>query len=71
MSEKKQWDKIILENYLGVTVSVKYFNTSETDGWTQTLVFFVKPLKTLSKLVWRTIFNFRLKRLEKYWFIMP
>ena len=32
----------ILENVLGVTVSVEYFNALYTDGWAQTLVFFVK-----------------------------
>ena len=28
LSERKLWDKIILENVLGVTVSVNYFNAS-------------------------------------------
>ena len=42
LQERKLWEKIILENVLGVTFSVKYFNASETNGGTQTLVFFVK-----------------------------
>ena len=42
LSERKLWDKIILENVLGVTVSVNYFNASSIDEWTQTIAFFVK-----------------------------
>ena len=40
--ERKLWDKIILENVLHVTISVKYFNVSLTDEGTQALAFFVK-----------------------------
>ena len=39
--ERKLWDKIILENALRVTVSVKYFDVSLTEEGTQALVFFV------------------------------
>ena len=42
MFERKLWDKIILENVLRVTISVKYFNVSLTEEGTQTVVFFVK-----------------------------
>ena len=40
--ERKLWYKIILENVLRVTISVKYFNVSLTEEGTQTVVFFVK-----------------------------
>ena len=40
MSER---DKIILEIVLGVTIFVKYFSASWTDGWTQIRIFREKP----------------------------
>ena len=39
--ERKLWDKIILENALRVTISVKYFDVSLTEEGTQALIFFV------------------------------
>ena len=42
LQDRKLREKIILENVLGVIVSVKYFNASKTDGGTKTLVFFIK-----------------------------
>ena len=38
MQERKLWDNIITENVLGVTVSVKCFNASWTDGRIQILI---------------------------------